>query len=236
MTRGARVAPLLLGLVSWAGAGVVTAAIIGPPTGLMEAVPDGPLSRVERIRQTNLPNVPLVTHTGQPVRFYDDLVKGQVVAINFMYTTCLNSCPTTTAHIVQVQQALHERHGDKVRFLSISLSPEFDTPDVLSAYAKDNAVGPNWTFLTGRRADIERLRRALGAYERDPELDRDPTQHTGVLIMGNEPIGRWKSIAALVHPVRVRQAIERVMLPVDQWPTGAAMIDAVPYDDRASRR
>ena len=107
---------------------------------------------------------------------------------------------------------------------------------MLRTYAEANGVGANWTFLTGDRAEIEHLRRALGAYEPDPELDRDPTQHTGVLIMGNEPIGRWKSIATLAHPVRVRQAIERVMLPVDQWPTGAAMIEAVPYDDREARR
>jgi protein SCO1 len=237
MTSAPRIMPLFCGLAALACAGLISGAFARPPQGGGSAsATDGPPNRVERIRQTNLPNVPLISHLGQSVRFYDDLVKGQVVAINFMYTTCRNSCPVTATHIAHVQQALRERHGDKVRFLSISLNPEFDTPDALSAYANANAAGPNWTFLTGQRADIEQLRRALGAYETDPELDKDPTQHTGVLIIGNEPIGRWKSIAAMVNPVRIRQAVERVLLPVDQWPTGAAMIDEVAYDDRAARR
>jgi protein SCO1 len=229
--------PLLLGLATLALAGVITGSIVGLPSHISRTpASDGPPNRIERIRQANLPNVPLITHTGQFVRFYDDLIKGQIVAINFMFTTCDNACPVTTTHIAHVQQALRERHGDKVRFLSISLSPEFDTPEVLRAYANTNAAGPNWTFLTGQRTDIEQLRRALGAYERDLALDSDPTQHTGVLIMGNEPIGRWKSIAALANPVRIRQAVERVMLPVEHWPTGSAMIDEVAYDDRAARR
>ena len=227
---------LLLGLGTLGAAGLLTGLGAANPVSPAEPIGrSGPTSRVDRIRHSNLPNVSLQTHRGEAVRFYDDLVMGQIVAINFMYTTCLSTCPTTNLHLALVQQALIERHGDKVRFLSISLNPEFDTPDVLSAYAAANGAGPNWTFLTGRRNDIEHLRRALGATDPNPEVDRDPTQHTGTIIIGNEPIGRWKSMAALANPVRIRQAVERVMLPVNQWPTGAAMIDEVPYDDSASR-
>ena len=46
-----------------------------------------------------LPNIPLTTHEGETVRFYDDLVKDKVVAINFIYTTCGDSCPAETAKL-----------------------------------------------------------------------------------------------------------------------------------------
>jgi cytochrome oxidase Cu insertion factor (SCO1/SenC/PrrC family) len=39
-------------------------------------------------RRQHLPNVLLTTHEGDTVRFYDDLIKGKIVAINFMYATC----------------------------------------------------------------------------------------------------------------------------------------------------
>ena len=190
-------------------------------------------SRLELIREQHLPNVPLITQDGRQVRFYDDLVKGHAVAINFMFTSCRAACPLTAANIRDVQEALRVRLKQPVSFLSISLNPEFDSPEVLHAYAEANGAGPGWTFLTGARADVELLRRSLGAYDLDPELDKIPTQHTGLLIIGNEPTGRWKAIAALSHPVRLRQAIERVVLPVTEWQTGAVAVNAVPFADNA---
>ena len=43
------------------------------------------------------PNVPLITHDGRTVRFFDDLIEGRVVALNFIYTTCPDACPMETA-------------------------------------------------------------------------------------------------------------------------------------------
>src|SRR5262249_44793320 len=85
-------------------------------------------------------------------------------------------------------------------------------------------------------ADIELLRRSLGAYELDPVLDADRTQHAGVVILGNEPRGRWRAIPALANPVRIRQAIERVLLPPSRWPTGAKAVDEVPFEESAASR
>lgn len=166
------------------------------------------------------------------MRFYDDLVKFKVVAINFMFTTCTRFCPANTSNLGKVQAALGERAGRDVTFLSISLDPEHDTPEALRRYAKAHGAGPGWYFLTGRPADIERLRRSLGAYDLDPVVDADRTQHTGIVILGNEPRGRWKAISALSKPVRIRQAIERTILPPSQWPTGEAVVREAPYEVR----
>ena len=201
------------------------------------AVAPGPPDRVALIRDQHLPNIALVTHEGRRVRFYDDLVKGKVVAINFMFATCRNACPAATEHLVAVQKALAERGQGDVTLLSISLEPERDTPEVLRGYAQVHGAAPGWYFLTGKRDDIELLRRKLGAYDLDPVVDADPTQHAGIVILGNEPKGRWRAISALSKPVRIRQAIERTLLPPSQWPTGEAVVNEAPYEEsEASRR
>jgi protein SCO1 len=192
-----------------------------------------PPNRVAQIREQHLPNVELTTHLGRKVRFYDDLVKGKVVAINFMYAKCRGACLPATAHLAEVQQALGDRMGREVSFLSISLDPDQDTPNALSEYAKAHDAGPGWYFLTGKHEDIELLRRKLGAYELDPVVDADLTQHAGIVILGNEPKGRWKAISALSNPVRIRQAIERSILPPKQWSTGEAAIAEVPLENDA---
>jgi protein SCO1 len=197
----------------------------------------GPPDRVALIRDQHLPNVELTTQEGRKVRFYDDLVKGKVVAINFMFATCRKACPAATQNLAEVQDALGDRMGRDVTLLSISLDPERDTPEVLRGYAQAHGAKPGWYFLTGKRDDIELLRRKLGAYELDPVLDADKTQHAGIVILGNEPRGRWKAIAALSKPVRIRQAIERTILPVTEWPTGEAVVNEAPYEEsEASKR
>jgi protein SCO1/2 len=192
----------------------------------------GPPNRPSLIREQHLANIELTTHEGRTVRFYDDLVKGKVVAINFMYTTCVDKCPVAIDNLLAVEKALGERMGRDVTLLSISLDAERDTPPVLRQYARLHGTGPGWYFLTGRRDEIERLRRKLGAYELDPILDADRSQHAGIIILGNEPQGRWRAISALSKPVRIRQAIERTLLPPNRWPTGDAVVTEVPYEVR----
>ena len=67
----------------------------------------GPPDPVAAIRQQHLPNIELTTHEGRRVRFYDDLVKGKVVAINFMFATCRLACPAATENPI-------ESHGDLI--------------------------------------------------------------------------------------------------------------------------
>src|ERR1700712_4975071 len=74
------------------------------------------------------PNIELVTQRGERVRFFDDLIKDKVVAINFIYTTCTDACPMETARMVEVEKLLGARLGDDVFFYSISIDPAHDTP------------------------------------------------------------------------------------------------------------
>src|ERR687883_507990 len=124
-------------------------------TALIIAAAGTPAAAQSRWGATYFPNVTLTTQDGASVRFYDDLIKGKIVAINLIYTTCKYACPLETARLAQVQQLLGDRMGRDVFFYSITIDPEHDTPAVLSEYADKYRAGPGWLFLKGAKADIE---------------------------------------------------------------------------------
>jgi protein SCO1 len=151
-------------------------------------------------RKQLIPNVPLVTHEGKVVKFYDDLIKNKTVMINFMYARCGEICPGMTANLKLVQKELGDRVGKDIFMYSISLEPEHDTPEMLKAYAELFHIQPGWTFLTGKKSDIELLRKQLGFSFSDPLVDKDRTQHIGVVKFGIESLERWGMSPALGNP------------------------------------
>lgn len=161
--------------------------------------------------EDHFPNVVLRTHENQEVRFYDDLVKGKVVLISFMYTACEGICPMTTANLVRVQNLLGDLVGRDIFLYSITLDPETDTPEVLKQYAEAVGAKRGWPFLTGKYKDIELLRHRLGISDPDPVIDADKSQHGGILVYGNEARGRWAAIPALIKPERIVQAVLKVI-------------------------
>ncbi len=142
------------------------------------------------------------------MRFYDDLVKGKAVLINFMFTTCTSLCPRSTANLVKVQELLGDHAARDVFLVSISVDPDHDTPAVLKQYAERYHTRPGWTFVTGKREDVDLIRRGLGVRDND-----DQSQHTGMLIYGNEAFGRWASTPVMQSPATLAAIILRVVDP-----------------------
>ena len=151
-------------------------------------------------------NVPLVTQDGQEVHFYDDVIKGKTVAVNFIYTHCMFACPLETARMAQVQKKLGDRVGKDIFFYSISIDPDHDTPAVLKEYMQDFDIGPGWTFLTGKRADIDLLAYRLGLTDTPNITDvasgpgQEVDGHTPHLLMGNDLTNQWMRDSAGDNP------------------------------------
>ncbi|HET9712176.1 MAG TPA: SCO family protein [Pyrinomonadaceae bacterium] len=179
--------------------------------------------------KSHFPNVELITQDGKKVRFYDDLIKGKVVAINLIYTTCKYSCPLETARLVQLQKLLGNRMGKDIFFYSISIEPEHDTPEVLKEYAEKYHVGPGWLFLTGKVTDIKLISHKLGL-DTLPRAD-DPDGHTAHLLIGNEATGLWMRNSALDNTRFLAMKIEHIMgyqspsLDIGKSSTTAANLD-----------
>jgi len=134
--------------------------------------------------------------------------KDKIVTINFIYSTCADgTCPLITANLVQVQRLLGKRVGRDIFMYSITLNPRHDTPRVLKRYAGAYNVGPGWQFLTGPPDDIEFLRRKLRFTDIDPEIDKDPSRHSGNVRYGNEPLMQWAMCQGQATPRYIADSI-----------------------------
>ena len=156
-------------------------------------------------------NVEVNAHDGRTFRFYDDLMRGKIILVNFFYSECDELCPLATQNLASVHELLGPRVGKDIFMYSISLRPEHDTPERLAVYAKTYGVGPGWLLLTGKPDDIELLRHRLGFVDSNPALDADPEQHLGTVRIANEPLHRWIMSPALLNPAAIVRAVKRVI-------------------------
>lgn len=90
--------------------------------------------------------------------------RGKSVVLNFIFTRCPSICPTQTSALERVRDALPVSIRERVQFVSVTIDPEHDTPEVLSEFARRLGVNvPNWTFVTGTKTDIEALHQLYSA-------------------------------------------------------------------------
>jgi cytochrome oxidase Cu insertion factor (SCO1/SenC/PrrC family) len=150
----------------------------------------------------NIPDVELLDQNGRKFHFYTDLVKGQTVVINFIFTTCTTICPPLGASFARVQKELADKVGRDVRFISISVDPATDTPERLKAWGAKFHAGAGWTFVTGNKPQVDELLRALGASSANRE-DHSPT-----VLIGNDAQGYWTRTYGLANTSQLVQIID----------------------------
>jgi len=121
------------------------------------------------VKQQRLPNIApapafaLTSQDGTRVSLAD--LRGKVVAVTFIYTSCIDTCPVLTALMAHVQDKLGQDFGERVAFVSITVDPERDTPEVLKQYADTfGADLKGWSFLTGDPAAIRDITRRYGVF------------------------------------------------------------------------
>jgi protein SCO1/2 len=175
------------------------------------------ISSRERIRQRYFPNLVLTTHEGNKVKFYDDLVKDKIVIFNMFYAKCEGICSPITRNLVRLQQMLGGRVGKDIFMYSFTLKPKEDDVAALAHYAHMHKVGPGWSFVTGSADDMELLRHKLGYVDPDPEVDKDRSNHIGVIKYGNEPLERWGGCPGMQSPEWIAETLSWV-----DWPKNPA--------------
>lgn len=133
----------------------------------------------------------LVTHEGKKVRLYSDVLEGKTVVVSFTFTTCDGACPLINSTLSRVQERLKQRMGKDVVFVSITVDPETDTPEVLDGYRKQFNAGKGWTFLTGDAGSIETVSARLGQVFGKED-------HLTALLVGNLDTARWRKLPAFL--------------------------------------
>ena len=113
----------------------------------------------------NIPQFEFTNSDGNTVTL--DNLKGKVWVADFIFTTCTMACPMMTGNMNIVHKKF--KKNDNVRLVSISVYPEFDTPEVLKNYASQyDADTEKWLFLTGKEDAVKDIIRdgfKIGDYE-----------------------------------------------------------------------
>jgi protein SCO1 len=127
------------------------------------------------------PAFSLTSQNRMPVALAD--LRGKTVAVTFIYTSCTDTCPVLTALMVHVQDKLGRDFGEKIVFVSITVDPERDTPEVLKEYADTfGADLKGWAFLTGAPATIRAVIHRYGVFAaKNPNGEVDHTFLTSII-------------------------------------------------------
>ena len=70
-----------------------------------------------------------------------------------------------------------------------------------------NGIGPGWQLLTGTPSNMEELRIKLGFKDSDPEIDKDTSNHIGLVVFGNDALNRWSGCPATSDPHEIAREI-----------------------------
>jgi len=158
--------------------------------------PTPPADAALTFSSAKIPNTRIVDQNGKQLNFYDDLIKGKTVAVNFIFTTCTTVCPPLTATFRKVQQTASER-GLDVKLVSVSVDPVVDTPERLRAFAEKFNAGQSWTFVTGEKGEIDSLLQSLGV------AVTNKNDHTPMILIGNDSVDYWTRAYGLSPPSRL---------------------------------
>ncbi|HZU39270.1 MAG TPA: SCO family protein [Gemmataceae bacterium] len=138
-------------------------------------------------------------------------LRGKVCVFDFIFTRCGGTCPQLTANMARLQKALAGKND--VRFVSVSVNPTFDTPEILKKYAERFGADKRWLFLTGAEEKIRTLCRTsfMSAMEKKPDAaPSDLVTHTSKVFV----VDRNGIIRAMFDG----RQFEDDLTPIDQVP------------------
>jgi protein SCO1/2 len=148
--------------------------------------------------------IALTDQDGGRVQLYD-LMKGRTVVMHTFYTGCKSTCSIQMKNLQTLQKELGTKMGKEVRFISVTVDPERDTPAVLRKHADLLGAGPAWSFLTGTKEEVDRALKAFGQWSEFPE------SHPTILLVGKEKTGVWKQIYSIGPSKDIKATVDSVL-------------------------
>ena len=143
----------------------------------------------------------VITHEGEALRFYSDLLKDKLVVISFFYTNCPTAQPALITSF-KLQKRLKERLGRDILLLSISVDPENDTLEVVRDYAKKFNPQKGWLFLTGSEKNMDVINRRLG------NTNNLPAGHLRLFLLGNLKTGHWMKLVETAADIALAMGLD----------------------------
>jgi protein SCO1 len=151
-----------------------------------------PQSYIRSVHRYELPDVNVINQTGKKQKLIAILNQNRPVILNFIFTSCNTICPITTAILSKVHASLSTLSPSTL-FISISIDPEYDTPEMLVEYAKKYKAGSNWHFITGDFGALQRIQRAFDAYR------GDKMNHAALTLIRKPNSQQWLRLEGIIN-------------------------------------
>lgn len=152
--------------------------------------------------QIKVGDIELLNQHGKPVKLKTDVIGDRIVVMDFVYTTCTTVCPVLSALLADVQGKLEKDIGKDVSLVSVSVDPVRDTPQRLKAFGERYKAGPGWSFITGKKTQIEDVLKAFGAYT--PNF----VDHPPLVMVGDGKTGKWLRFFGFPSPDQLVSAVK----------------------------
>jgi protein SCO1/2 len=149
----------------------------------------------------SVPDIEVVNQEGQHLRFNSQVVDGRIAIVTGFFTTCSSMCPITQEKLSQVAKLLGPRLGKEVVIVSVSVDAENDTPARMKDWGEKFHIGPGWTLLSGKRAEVDALLKSLGLFV---ELRQ---RHQSALMVGSTATG-WVRISSWTSSEKLARLAE----------------------------
>jgi protein SCO1/2 len=121
--------------------------------------------------------VALTDHEGRARRFAD--FRGKTVVFSFFFTSCPTICPREAKALSELQRRLSPALGERVRFVSLSVDPENDTPEAMREFAFENGADlKSWSFVRASEPATRALALELSMFEGPEKAQAAPSNHT----------------------------------------------------------
>lgn len=159
---------------------LLLAVLLAAPVAVSAAAP----AYKKSVENYTMPDVVLVNQDGKKVRFKTLIETERPVIVDFIYATCTTICPVLSVSFVNLQNKIADA-AQKPHLVSITIDPENDTPKIMKEYLKRYRAKPGWDFLTGSRADIDKVMRAFNAYI------PDKMSHYPINLIRSPKDGKW---------------------------------------------
>ncbi len=180
-----------------------TAAAFRHPVERTGQTDDRPLQAATGPRVSDhFPDVVLTSHQSETLRFRSDLVCDRIICVSMFCTRCTETCPGTISKVLALRRSVSKEFGpEKLNFVCITLDPEHDDVEQLRKFAEQPGINDSSQLArihlcTGDRQDIDAVRRAVGMYDLEPEVDADRSPHAGMIVIGNDRFNRWAASPA----------------------------------------
>ncbi len=155
------------------------------------------------------PAFALVDQDGQPVSLA--ALRGKVVLLDFIYTSCPGPCPILTGIHQQVRDGLSDAERARVQLVSITLDPSNDTPDVLHRYASARRIDTRgWSFASGSADAVDAIAHAYGVGSvRRPSGEIEHTVATFLIDRDGRIVRRY--LGTVHAPDAIRADVEALL-------------------------